>query len=80
MDKAIIEQAKEYAHSKDKSVSMLVAEYLQRISRGGCFDTSKLRSPITDSLAGYIPDDGREYKELLDEARMERLRQKGFEV
>jgi hypothetical protein len=80
MDKAIIEQAKEYAHSKDKSVSMLVAEYLQRISSGGYFDTSKLRSPITDSLAGYIPDDGREYKELLDEARMERLRQKGFDV
>jgi hypothetical protein len=81
MDKSIIERAKEYAHSKDKSVSMLVAEYLQRISsKDGHFDTSKFRSPITDSLAGYIPDDGRDYKELLDEARMERLKQKGFDI
>jgi hypothetical protein len=81
MDKSIIEQAKEYAYSKDKSVSMLVSEYLQRISdedRG--FDTSKLHSPITDSLAGFIPDDGRDYKELLDEARMERFKQKGFDI
>jgi addiction module RelE/StbE family toxin len=35
---------------------------------------------ITDSLAGFIPDDGRDYKELLDEARMERFKQKGFDI
>jgi hypothetical protein len=43
-------------------------------------DSSKLPSPITDSLAGFIPDDGRDYREMLDEARMERLRQKGYDL
>ncbi|MDR3248810.1 MAG: DUF6364 family protein [Treponema sp.] len=81
MDKAIIERAKEYAQHKNKSVSMIVAEYLQRISAAGSpLDTSNLPSPITDSLAGFIPDDGRDYKEMLDEARMERLWQKGFDL
>jgi hypothetical protein len=69
---------------------MIVAEYLQRISATGSLldisngDTSNLDirylpSPITDSLAGFIPDDGRDYREMLDEARMERLKQKGFD-
>jgi len=85
MDKATIEQAKEYAQRKNKSVSVIVAEYLQRISTTGSLlntsnlDTSNLHSPITDSLAGFIPDDGRDYREMLDEARMERLKQKGFD-
>jgi len=91
MDKATIERAKEYAQRKNKSVSLIVAEYLQRISTTGSLlntfmldvsnlDTPKLHSPITDSLAGFIPDDGRDYREMLDEARMERLRQKGFDL
>jgi hypothetical protein len=84
MDKATIERAKEYAQRKNKSVSMIVAEYLQRISATDLNtfspDTSNLHSPITDSLAGFIPDDGRDYREMLDEARMERLRQKGYDL
>jgi hypothetical protein len=86
MDKATIERAKEYAQRKNKSVSMIVAEYLQRISATGSLlntpslDTSNLHSPITDSLAGFIPDDGRDYREMLDEARMERLQQKGYDL
>jgi hypothetical protein len=75
MDKAIIEKAKEYAHRNNKSVSMIVAEYLQRISDSR-FDTPRLHAPITAGLAGFIPDDGRDYKEMLDEARMERLKLK----
>jgi hypothetical protein len=86
MDKVTIERAKEYAHRKNKSVSRIVAEYLQRVSAAGSLldesklDTSSLPSPITDSLAGFIPDDGRDYREMLDEARMERLKQKGFDL
>jgi hypothetical protein len=86
MDKATIERAKEYAQRKNKSVSMIVAEYLQRISTTDSplntsnLETFNLYSPITDSLAGFSPDDGRDYREMLDEARMERLKQKGFDL
>jgi hypothetical protein len=81
MDKATIERAKEYAQRKNKSVSMIVAEYLQRISTAASpLDTPNLPSPITDSLAGFIPDDGRDYRDMLDEARTERFKQKGFDL
>ena len=82
MEESIIRKAKQYARGENKSVSKLVAEYLDTIS-----DRNKplpsLRSIDTsfvDSMAGIIPDDGRDYKELLDEAKMDWFQKKGFDV
>ncbi|GHV93658.1 hypothetical protein AGMMS50268_41610 [Spirochaetia bacterium] len=73
MDKAAIEKAKEYAREKNKSLSKLVEGYLKRLdSREIPLSLKNLHAPITDSLTGLMgPDDGRDYKELLDEARMD---------
>jgi hypothetical protein len=81
IEESIIRRAKQYAKGKNKSVSKLVAEYLDNIS-----DRNKplpsLRSIDTsfvENMVGIIPDDGRDYKELLDEAKMDWLQKKGFD-
>jgi hypothetical protein len=70
IDQSIIEKAKEFAQEKNKSVSRIVEEYLRNISSGNMsFDYStKIESPITDSLVGMFKDNGKEYKSLLEEA------------
>jgi len=70
IDQSIIEKAKEFAQEKNKSVSRIVEEYLRNISSGNMsFDYStKIESPITDSLVGMFKDNGKDYKALLEEA------------
>ncbi len=70
IDQSIIEKAKEFAQEKNKSVSRIVEEYLRNISSGNMsFDYStKIESPITDSLVGMFKDNGKDYKSLLEEA------------
>ncbi|MDR0587327.1 MAG: DUF6364 family protein [Treponema sp.] len=77
MDNTVIGRAKEYARSHNTSVSDLVEKYLDRISGKEWPVLAALHSPLVDSMTGVVPDDGRDYKELLDEARMERFAQKG---
>ena len=75
MDQTVVDQAKEYAKKKNRSVSKIVEEYLKNISTNRepeSFQTD-LFSPITDSISGMFADNGRSYKEMLDEARQERF-------
>jgi hypothetical protein len=75
IDRNIIKKAKTFAQQKNKSVSRIVEEYLNNISSGNTpREFSKtLDAPITDSLVGMFSDDGREYKDLLDDVRSERF-------
>jgi hypothetical protein len=74
MDKDVIEKAKEYAAGKNKSLSKLVEGYLGRIStRDMHFDPeAPIKSAFLDSMTGMFHDDGRDYKELREEAITER--------
>jgi hypothetical protein len=75
IDKAIIKRAKSYAKNKNMSVSRIVEEYLNNISSGITPSefSSTLESPITDSLVGMFKDNGKGYKDMLEESRMERF-------
>jgi len=72
---SIIETAKKYAKTKNKSVSKIVEDYFRNIAdkNSPANLSDKIESPITDSLTGLFPDNGKDYKTLLDEARMEKF-------
>jgi hypothetical protein len=74
MDKDVIEKAKEYARGKNKSLSKLVEGYLKRLSTGDISFNPEvpIKSAFLDSMTGMFHDDGRDYKELKEEAVMER--------
>lgn len=74
IDQTVIEQAKEYAHQKNRSVSRIVEEYLQNIASRHENNSSRfdIKSPITDSISGMFQDNGKNYKDILDEALMEK--------
>jgi hypothetical protein len=84
MDNTIIERAKEYARGKNRSVSSLVETYLDTVSGGFGPEEAEVHepkvrhAPITDSLVGMFHDDGRDYKEVIDEAKMERFAKKAI--
>jgi hypothetical protein len=66
MDQSVVDQAKEYAKKKNRSVSKIVEDYLKNISTNRepeSFQTDRF-SPITDSISGMFADNGRSYKEL----------------
>jgi hypothetical protein len=82
VDNTVIERAKEYARKKNTSVSKIVETYLDTVS-----DSPEVRepdapwpelrhAPITDSLVGMFHDDGRDYKEVINEAKQERYTRK----
>ncbi|GHT73729.1 hypothetical protein FACS1894124_2550 [Spirochaetia bacterium] len=75
MDNTVIERAKDYAREKNSSVSSLVETYLDTVSDsfGEVHEPQARYAPITDSLVGMFHDNGRDYKEVINEARMERL-------
>ena len=54
IDRAVIEQAKEYAQKKNRSVSRIIEDYLKNIATGHATATSfsTMKSPITDSISG----------------------------
>ena len=70
IEQSVIEQAKEYAHKKNRSVSRIVEDYLKNIATnheiGASF--SMLKSPITDSISGMFHDNGKSYNDMLSEA------------
>ncbi|GHV74051.1 hypothetical protein AGMMS49940_13530 [Spirochaetia bacterium] len=83
MDNTVIERAKEYARKKNSSVSGIVETYLDTISgsAGSAVHEAEpevLHAPITDSLMGMFHDDGRDYKEVINEAKMERFTKKSI--
>jgi hypothetical protein len=74
MDNTVIDRAKEYAREKNSSVSRIVETYLDTISDST--GPEVLHAPVTDSLMGMFHDDGRDYKEVINEAKMERYAKK----
>ena len=75
INRTIVEKAKKYAREKNKSVSRIVEEYLRNLSESqqGFIPASEIISPITDSLVGMFADNGKDYKEMIEEVRMGRL-------
>ncbi len=75
IDKLVVEQAKEYAQRKNRSVSRIVEEYLENIaSQDKDIELHEsVPAPITESLTGMFMDAGRSYKEMLDDARQEKF-------
>lgn len=74
IDQSVVEHAKEYAHKKNRSVSRIVEEYLQNIAmnRDSLNYSKDIKSPITDSISGIFQDNGKSYKEILEEALLEK--------
>ena len=70
IEQSVIEQAKEYAQKKNRSVSRIVEEYLTNIVSNHDISTSfsTLKSPITDSISGMFHDNGKSYSDMLGEA------------
>ena len=67
LDDSLINRAKNYAKSHDKSLSQVVAGYFQALSKE---TISTARAPITQSLIGVIDPsvlDESDYKEHLEE-------------
>ena len=65
LDDSLIKQAKIYAKQHDKSLSQVVADYFQALTR----ETNDLEaSPITKSLVGVLGNtDVEDYKKHLEE-------------
>lgn len=74
IDQSVIEQAKDYAQKKNRSVSRIVEEYLQNIAmnRETATISKNIKSPITDSISGIFQDTGKSYKEMLEDALLEK--------
>jgi hypothetical protein len=74
IDESVIEQAKEYAQGKNRSVSRIVEEYLKNLSskRDPVRLPDEIKAPITDGLSGMFKDPGIPYNELLDDAMQEK--------
>lgn len=77
IDKNVILRAKQYAEQQQQSVSNIVENYLDRISKPVVQSTSqKISAPITDGLVGMFAQDdedqAKDYKKLLEEARLEK--------
>lgn len=83
MDSAVISSAKTYAHARETSVSKLVENLLKLLAAGDRPASAALQQPgpLTASLTGAIPlraeDKGKTAKELIREAKQERLLRDG---
>ncbi len=69
LDKSVIEQAKKYAREHQVSLSKLIENYLDSITKSST-EKSKI-SPLVESLTGVIPDgnynDREDYTDFLSE-------------
>jgi len=76
IEKEVIERAKEYAQRKNKSVSRIVEEYLNNVSKASSRNVPlrEIKAPITDSLVGMFADTGEDYKVMLESVRAERFK------
>lgn len=72
IDQSVVEQAKEYAQKKNRSVSRIVEEYLENITSNQNPTLSTMKSPITDSISGMFQDNGKSYQDMLEEALQEK--------
>lgn len=69
LDKGVIEQAKSYAKNNRVSLSKLIENYLDSLTKRS--DKKTNVSPLVESLTGVIPngnyDDKKDYKDFLSE-------------
>lgn len=69
LDKGVIEQAKSYAKNNRVSLSKLIENYLDSLTRRS--ENKTKVSPLVESLTGVIPsgnyDDKKDYKDYLSE-------------
>jgi hypothetical protein len=77
IDDRIVEQAKQYAQKKHRSVSKIVEEYLRTISTSQSNDVidGYKAGEITDKITGMFKKEYKEqdYKDLLVEALQEKM-------
>ncbi len=75
IDESVVSEAKKYAKSHHQSVSKLVEEYLGGLTGLKTDDRSikTIRSPLVDKISSLFQDDGRDYEDLLNEARTEKF-------
>ena len=64
LNKEIIEEAKTYARSQSVSLSKLIENYLQSLTRESKKESTV--SPLVESLTGIIPSDLNEREEYRD--------------
>jgi hypothetical protein len=80
IEQSVIERAKQYARSRNRSVSKLVEEYLSNVSGlGSGIKGTELKlegAPITKRLTGAFAahDTGQDDQDLLEAALMEKHR------
>ena len=69
IDKFIIEEAKKYAKSNNRSLSNIVEEYLKSLIQNKADESNFEISPLVQSLWGSIKPipDSVDYKELMEE-------------
>ena len=69
LDKGVIDQAKSYAKSNSVSLSKLIENYLDSLTKRS--EKKSNVSPLVESLTGVIPsgnyDDKKDYKDYLSE-------------
>jgi hypothetical protein len=76
IEQSIIKKANIYARRKKKSVSQIVEEYLKSISErkdNSSLPNIMINAPITESLVGMFRDNGKDYKDMLEEIRLEKF-------
>ena len=74
INQVVIEEAKKYAQSNGKSLSNIVEEYLKSLTNPKELEKRESSLKILKELKGSVklPDDFSSYKELLEEALIEK--------
>ena len=78
INQMVIDEAKEYAKSSGKSLSSIVEEYLKSLAKSQKSDKKKSSMKLVKELKGSIklPKDFTSYKEILQDALVEKYLQK----
>ena len=79
IDQRVVEQAKQYAKKRHRSVSRMVEDYLRRISTDENQDTEftaddSNKTSLTDNITGMFSSEyhGQDYDRVLEDALMEK--------
>ena len=76
IDQHVVEQAKQYAKQRHRSVSRMVEDYLRKISTGEIEFTAEVstKTSLTDSITGMFSSEyhGQDYNSLLESALVEK--------
>ena len=78
INQVVIDEAKEYAKSTNRSLSSIVEEYLKSLSKSNQLNKKQDRIQLVKELKGAVklPKDLISYKELLQDALIEKYLRK----